>query len=186
MSIDSYKRWLEKQETKAARMDWATSMQEVNDIYRVTRNIEARREREETMDYLERTLNPFKVGDSVRLKDSPYQGKILTLPTSGDKFRVVFKSTLGPTIAVTDSTVIERVIDPQMGDVYEDNQGHEWIVLQYGRGNSDPFLIVQLIGARPANYQHRSLVLGTHGKTPSNLERWVTTYSPKLVRRRGQ
>lgn len=164
-------------------MDWATSMQEVNDIYRVTRAIEARRQREETMDYLERTLNPFKVGDSVRLKDSPYQGKVVSTGVGG----LSFKSTLGAHISVSDNTLVERTIDPQIGDLYEDVNGHEWIVLQYG-GKREPFLIVQLVGSRPPNYQHRSLVLGSRNNASgiSNLERWVTTYSPKLVRRRGQ
>lgn len=169
------------EERKRRNLTAQISLQEVNDIF----NAAKRQEKEASMGYLNRQLNPFRVGDSVKLKDSPYTGKITTLEAGSG---VTFKSILGPHISVTDDTLLERVIDPQAGDIYEDINGNDWVVLQYGssKEGSHPFLTVQLIGVRPAGYPHRSFVLASHGKRPSNLEMWISAFEPKLVRRRGQ
>ena len=181
MSIETYKRWLEKYEAEQEhkkRVDALrhASIGEVNEIYRAYREAEARRQKEATMH--------IKIGDRVRLKDSPYTGTV--------------KATYGGTSSFTadgfegaitaDDTLLEQVISPQVGDIYEDVNGNEWVIFEYGRktGDAEPFLVAQLTGIRPPSYAHRSIILNTHGKLPSNLDRWITMYSPKLRRRRGQ
>jgi hypothetical protein len=126
----------------------------------------------------------IKQGDRVRLKDSPYEGTV-TSTVSG---MVTFKDApTGASITLSHwpADMLEPVLTPEVGDIYEDKNGFEWIIRDAGSlkyTSALPFLVAQVLDRPRSNYPYGCLTLNK----PRNLQEWIDTYEPKLRRRRGQ
>jgi hypothetical protein len=120
----------------------------------------------------------IKQGDHVRLKDSPYEGTV-TSTVSGI---VTFKYG-GSAITVSNPDLLEPVIDPGPGDIYEDKNGAEWIIIRSCMSPGYPeHTYAKLIDTRRPGYKHNTVFLSS----PENITAWIDIYGPKLRRRRGQ
>ena len=150
--------------------------------------------REQALDYLAPYLNPldfpfatikeadmekleFTVNDKVRLKDSPYEGAVVE--TAGRWSSARFRMENGQQITVSDASLLERVLDPQPGDIYEDKHGREWVIRRRGIFAAPGlFLFAQVTDGAP--YTPSSLRVSQS----EDLKQWERDYEPKLVRRR--
>ena len=125
----------------------------------------------------------IKQGDHVRLKDSPYEGEV---ESSSEGWRYIrFRTRNGTQITVSDPDLLEPVLMPKVGDLYEDKNGFEWIIRDAGSlkyTSALPFLVAQVLDRPRSGYPHGCLTLNK----PRNLQDWIETYEPKLRRRRGQ
>jgi hypothetical protein len=127
----------------------------------------------------ETLMHTFKAGDKVRLKGSPYRGTVEPM-TQGWSY-VRFRTDAGIQITVSDSCLLERVIDPQPGDIYEDNKGNEWVIIkQRGWSHHPEDMLAARLVSYAEGYLHSTLALNK----PENIEKWGDMYGVRLVRRR--
>ncbi len=129
----------------------------------------------------------FKIGDKVRLRDSPYGGVV----TSTTALLVAFKyrdfeKDQPVTITVSDPSILEPVFDPKPGDVYKDKNGREWVIREGDSSySSAPYLLAMLVDIVPrdrAHYPANQTIL----HNPEKIVDWGVKYKPVLVRRREQ
>lgn len=126
------------------------------------------------------TMSKFKVGDKVRLKDSPYKG-VIEDGVQGWAY-VRFRLADGHQITVSDYKMLEHDIDPQPGDIYEDKNGNEWVIIkQRGWSHHPEDMIAARLISYAEGYDHSTLAL----TKPENVVTWADKYGPKLVRRHG-
>jgi hypothetical protein len=77
--------------------------------------------------------------------------------------------------------ILEAAIDPQLGDVYRDSTGSEWVVLNdHMHPRSE--LIARSIDDPNKNQYYTNPGMATR----QSLNDWIKQYSPVLVRRRGE
>ena len=129
----------------------------------------------------------FKVGDRVRLKDSPYEGVIeVILPHKNTRVKLPD----GTLLWISRQDLLELVAVPaETGDIYVDKNDFEWIIREYASRRSPGmpdavYTIAQLIDVRPRNGEYPRAAFDI--TKPANFQRWVQEYRPTLFRRRGQ
>jgi hypothetical protein len=122
-------------------------------------------------------MTKFRTGDHVQLKDSPYHG---TVEESWGYVR--FRTPGGIHISVGDTSLLTLMVDPKPGDIYEDKNGNEWVILKQRGWSHHPedMICARLISyTEVPGYQHSTLAL----TKPENITKWSDEYGPKLVRR---
>jgi hypothetical protein len=123
----------------------------------------------------------FRAGDHVRLKDSPYHGTVEPM-TQGWSYVRFRDHTTSIQITVSDASVLSLMVDPKPGDIYEDKNGNEWVILKQRGWSHHPedMICARLISyTEVPGYQHSTLAL----TKPENITKWSDEYGPKLVRR---
>lgn len=124
---------------------------------------------------MEYTQPQYRVGDVLRLKDTPYEGKF-QWRTEG-----IISIELGDgTRLQAAAKYFEKLFQqPQIGDIYLDKNGHEWIIRAY-RGNSNK-VVAHVIDADVSD----PLYISHPTDSNYSLEAWWQKFEPRLLRRRG-
>jgi hypothetical protein len=119
------------------------------------------------------TETAFKIGDRVRLKDSPHEGNV----TSSWSL-VYFRTDADVMISVSNPDLLELVRPTaQVGDIWRDENGGEWVIR---RGSSG--LIVTNVDVRACTEYFEC----ARNDSARTLDKWYKNYKPTLVRRRGE
>jgi hypothetical protein len=78
--------------------------------------------------------------------------------------------------------MLETAIDPQLGDMYRDKDGNEWVAVNDHMNHSGNQVILRSIDVRNEGLYYTNPGMATS----QGLSFWVKKYSPVLVRRRGE
>ena len=126
-------------------------------------------------------MDKFKAGDKVRLKDSPYRGTVEPMQSGWAYVR--FRTDNGHQITVSDTSLLTYDVDPKPGDIYEDRNGNEWVIIKQRGWSHHPedMIAARLISyVDDFSYGHSTLAL----TKPGNVQKWADDYGVRLVRRR--
>lgn len=119
----------------------------------------------------------FKIGDRVHLKGGPahYRGSVNATSTLYGTW-VLLDEGLKVYLKTAD---LEEDIDPQVGDIYVDKDGGEWVVTKDHMHMGTDDLIVKPID------QANEMFYTNYGQARDRkIENWISRCQPRLVRRR--
>jgi hypothetical protein len=119
----------------------------------------------------------FNIGQHVRLKDTDYAGTVSGTDSLAGNWWVTVQMPNDHKITVTDPDMLEPVIEPQLGDVYTDKHGNEWIAVINRVRTGDNLTLICVDIVAPHFFTHV-------GYSEHTVADWEKQYEPKLKRRR--